>query len=239
MSENQEINSEYIDIYTINQNKLVAYPFGLIFGTPIIEDFQLKFKPNSYIKILHFEFVDYLKLFQLLINFFCMNSSEKEEIQTLNDNKYLQNHIIVAHGFPLPSINQKDIYVTYCNLVTHPTINVTIGANLPQKVEFKFTQTDIYLLMQGFNYLFFQVYCYQENINIYIKQFIDTEKETTFEQLLLNQDIPSISELLIKYQIPKKVHFRLCQTIIRHAKELLHWNKVNAFFLSANHSSNN
>ena len=230
MTKNEEITAEYLDLCTIGENKLLAYPFGLVFGQPQFTDFQLKLNRNNYIKIVHFEFYAYFTFFNLIIDYLSKNNEEKALIQAENNNKYLQEHVIVSHVYPPPSTNQTSDYVCYCNLTENPDILLDICINLPEKLKFTLKQCDIFLLISSFKELFFKVYCYNSDIYYQIKIFVEEQTEDTINKLLSNPKINDIFELLSSLNLTKTVKLQLSEVIIRHKKDLINWKKLCIFF---------
>lgn len=235
MPKNEEISENYLDLYSIGPNKLICYTFGLIFGKPVFKDYNLTFETDSYIKILHFEFEDYIDFFLILIAYLSKSSEEKAQIQTENKNTYLKEHVIVSHSLEHCSVKQNIAYVCYANVIETLNSNSVIlelCVNLPQKLKFSLNECEIYSLLFGFQALFFKVFCYKSDIYYNIKLFIDQQTIEQLERILNNSKINDII-CLLPLELNQTLKFTLYELIIRHKTDIISWKKLSDFHINA------
>jgi len=95
------VNSEPIDICSLKNYFLVAYPNFLLLGTPSYSDFKLTFKENSYIKIQPCYYLDWKKSLDSFANKFLNQIDDDDEetvivnYETFNLSAKFQNKNII------------------------------------------------------------------------------------------------------------------------------------------------
>jgi len=229
-----QISQECIDIYTVGQNKLVAYANYLVFGRPEYFNGDLTFKANSYIKILANDIIIYLtfifKLFDLL------NEEEDPTIVKgpINSTTFSYSFDQNPGDGPSP-LNQYNVDFTFVRS-EDGNVKLTFELTLSQKKDdsdkfellskqfFTLDEDQITDFQTGFVELCFKVFSYPLYVNDLIWMFVE-KTPITFLENLTNTKREIFKQIISLKQSSVSQSHVLANCVVRHRDIIISFKK--------------
>jgi len=150
-----KINSEPIDIFPLKNYFLVAYPNFLVLGTPIVNNLQITFLENSYIKLNPCYYKDWKISFDKIA----------KEIANSDLSKNINNPEVIVEYFTFS--------ITW--ILDNKHFIIKLNNHLQNKTQIILDVIEFYNVYNGICALFFKPMCLPPFIIFMFKVIIDTK----------------------------------------------------------------
>jgi hypothetical protein len=211
--------TNFLDIYSVNEYKLVVYTFGLVFGKPSLNQFKLTFEANQYLKITEYTLNEWFTFLQKVSKYLGLSEDERKDSVNSIRNPY----IIVTYSEQEEETADVSTLSRYCVCSLrneNEEFELTFISKIDEIFEFTLKQHEFFSFLQGFCDLFFKMYCYPSEIYILIKQIVKNDSS------LINKcNFNDIYNKLPNYANSSEKIYAI-ELIERHKDILISWNEL-------------
>ena len=213
----------FIDIFSVCNNKLAIYPQYIVFGKPIfdISSQKVKFNCQTSLKIPEDSLNNWL------------SSLYKVLFDIIEDKAVLGQHNIYSEE-PIKEENKEQLekqrncfFYEIKNAENTPDLKVVIISStyLTNPVHFTFDSLQFLQFCQAFSTGFFKMYCYTPTQNLCIQNFIETENSGYIIECSLYE---AFLHLRAQTLLPLSLNecIRTSELIIRHKEILIKWKQL-------------
>ena len=212
-------NCDIIDIFSVNSNVLVAYSFGLVFGTPTLTNKKVTFEAFKY---LHFEHIAFADWWEFIFSVTAFNILDEKERNFEHNKQKYPIEIAVYKDYLEPKNNTTYQWTAICTERYHLSIEITaIGL---EKTVFLLQPHDLIIFVQGFEALFFKVYLYPPKIHYTIKSTLEDIHIKIIENIQ-NHDFNDILKCF-QAKLNEEEAYYATEIVLRHRKFMCNWQKI-------------
>lgn len=226
MAEKAYFVANFVDIYTINELKLVIFANFIVLGEPIFDQKyqKVKFLCDGCFKINERSIINWFKFLKKLYNYF-NPISESEVLIENNKTCLIYTEEIIQENELLE--NKTNCFYYKTEIIEEKTKCVTITSTyLAKPVTFSFQYLSFMELYKAFSAAFFKIYGYTSIQNLSIEYFIKSSltplrliKNGSFKDILTKVKNDTILDLTINEC------FKITELIIRHRLVLSYWKE--------------
>lgn len=196
------VNITFIDTYPLDEFVLVSYPTFLAFGIPIFDSntYQLIFPANSYLKLLPYNYDDWIKAFSRIMR------------HTINVDENFECTIFEGNNTILKCTSNNEKYIFKLDLQNESQfISISFNLNTFQVVE----------LFKGMQMLYFQPFILPKLTLFLINHVVLQKPEEEIKNLTSNNVLTFVQECCQSVNLNnEKILFSISDHLLRYKKHL-------------------